>query len=92
MVGVTKNVITLMEVFTVPVNLVITFQEEIHVLVRHKLILCVYCLSSLSDINECNSNNGNCDQNCINQPGTYHCTCNTGYTLSSNLRSCIGKY
>lgn len=43
------------------------------------------------DINECNTNNGGCDQICVNQPGTYHCKCNAGYTLSSNLHSCIGK-
>ena len=51
MVGVTKNVITLLEVITVPVNLVITFLEEVHVMVRLKLVLFMfifYCLSQIS--------------------------------------------
>ena len=31
-----------------------------------------------------------CDQVCVNAPGSYHCSCNTGYSLKSNGISCIG--
>lgn len=34
-----------------------------------------------ADINECTSNNGGCDQKCINSPGDYSCACNIGYEL-----------
>ena len=47
MVGVTKNAITLMEVITVHVNPVIILLEEIHVMVRHQLVLCLYFILSL---------------------------------------------
>ncbi|KAG8295757.1 calcium ion binding [Homalodisca vitripennis] len=37
-----------------------------------------------SDINECATNNGGCDQKCINSPGSYGCVCNVGYELFSS--------
>ena len=45
----------------------------------------------LADINECHSNNGNCQHNCVNTNGSYHCTCNAGYLLHSDQRRCIGN-
>ncbi|XP_050541159.1 sushi, von Willebrand factor type A, EGF and pentraxin domain-containing protein 1 [Daktulosphaira vitifoliae] len=33
------------------------------------------------DINECAINNGGCQQKCINNPGSYACSCNIGYEL-----------
>lgn len=33
------------------------------------------------DDNECSSNNGWCDQKCVNSPGSYACSCNNGYQL-----------
>lgn len=52
----------------------------------------LYCLCI--DINECNDTllNG-CDHNCINLPcqnGRYSCSCDPGYTLHTNNRTCIG--
>ena len=55
-------------------------------------IIIIICFVFITDINECLSNNGGCDQNCINQPGTYHCTCNEGFDLSSDKHYCNGKY
>ena len=47
------------------------------------------CMTFL-DINECSSNTTNwCDQLCINMDGSFRCSCNAGYTLSSNERSCL---
>lgn len=43
------------------------------------------------DINECAANNGGCAHNCQNTVGSFRCSCRTGYTLSSNGRSCNGK-
>ena len=37
----------------------------------------------ISDINECNNNNGGCNQLCRNSFGSYHCECSVGFKLSS---------
>lgn len=34
-----------------------------------------------TDINECEKNNGACEQICVNSPGSYKCQCNDGYDL-----------
>ena len=36
--------------------------------------------------------NGGCSQNCINTIGSYHCSCNSGYLLDEDLKTCNGKY
>ena len=43
------------------------------------------------DINECDTNNGGCDQNCTNEDGTFTCTCETGYTLNADGLMCDGE-
>ena len=40
-------------------------------------------ISSLSDIDECALDNGGCDHTCINDQGSYECTCNEGYLLNT---------
>lgn len=63
---------------------------KLDVKVAAKIIqLCT--LSNFVDINECASNNGGCNQNCHNTPGSYYCSCNSGYNLASNGRACNGK-
>ena len=48
-------------------------------------------ISAFIDTNECNTNNGGCQHSCINTAGSYQCWCNSGYRLSTNGKSCIGK-
>ena len=44
-----------------------------------------------SDINECNSNNGGCEQGCINTDGSYECVCRDGYRRNADdVFSCEG--
>ena len=45
-----------------------------------------------SDTNECNTNNGGCQHNCVNTEGSYECQCRSGYRLSGNGQSCTGMY
>lgn len=46
----------------------------------------------LTDINECLSNNGGCQQRCTNGRGYHQCGCYRGYRANrSNSRKCIGK-
>ena len=44
------------------------------------------------DINECNTANGGCQQECVNEVASFHCECNAGYLLDENGYNCSGKY
>nr|XP_054761681.1 mucin-like protein [Lytechinus pictus] len=48
--------------------------------------------SNCFDFNECAENDtNNCDQICENELGSYACSCEPGYRLGLDQRSCIGK-
>ena len=49
-----------------------------------------YILYFFTDIDECSSNNGDCDQICTNLQGTHNCSCRSGYNMTANGVSCIG--
>ena len=55
-----------------------------------------YCyISCLSDINECASADTNsCDPNaaCTNNPGSYACQCNSGFTGDGLDEDCTSKF
>jgi len=44
--------------------------------------------TSCTDNNECNEDNGLCEDQCINTDGSYYCTCPSGYELGQNNREC----
>ena len=44
-----------------------------------------------SDINECTINNGGCEQVCTDTVQSYFCSCNGGYSLNADARTCAGK-
>ena len=46
---------------------------------------------SLSDINECENNNGGCDHNCSNLIGSFECSCREGYELDEDKLTCNGE-
>ena len=50
----------------------------------HSLIL------TITDINECLTNNGGCAHNCTNTVGSYYCECPDGYVLQPNNHDCEG--
>ena len=43
------------------------------------------------DVNECSLGIDQCNQNCVNTPGSYQCYCNAGYHLMSEEKTCAGK-
>ena len=45
--------------------------------------------SSNSDVNECSSGNGGCDQDCTNSVGSFQCSCNSGYSLAADGTTCV---
>ena len=48
-----------------------------------------YCF--LLDLNECLTNNGDCEHICTNNDGSYECSCNPGYEIGNDGKSCDGK-
>lgn len=44
------------------------------------------------DIDECTIENGSCETFCTNSEGSYECSCNAGYALMPDLRSCTGSF
>ena len=46
---------------------------------------------TFSDVNECSTNKGGCNQVCTNNIGSFVCSCNTGYELESDERTCVGE-
>ena len=49
------------------------------------------CVVFLTDINECQNNNGGCDQKCLNSVGSYQCDCFKGYKYDKQTNRCNGK-
>ena len=47
----------------------------------------------ITDINECGTDNGGCEQICTNTNGSYmyYCLCASGYMLDGNGRNCSGE-
>ena len=50
----------------------------------------ILCYDSLVD--ECETDNGGCEQVCTNTFLSYNCSCNDGYTFSAEGRTCRGSY
>ncbi|XP_076110499.1 uncharacterized protein LOC143079160 isoform X5 [Mytilus galloprovincialis] len=42
------------------------------------------------NVDECTAGTATCNQNCVDYSGGYYCTCNSGYTLSTNNPSICG--
>jgi hypothetical protein len=51
------------------------------------------CITMCADINECAEDTHNCEgvAMCVNEVGTFRCSCPTGYVLSQSGTTCNGK-
>lgn len=58
-----------------------------HVLVYYAVFLFAFLL----DVDECQDNNGGCQQICVNTMGSYECQCKEGFFLSDNQHTCIHR-
>ena len=43
-----------------------------------------------TDVDECHTDNGGCNQTCTNTHGSYICSCIGLYTLDDDQHGCIG--
>lgn len=53
-----------------------------------------YLLSFVSglDLNECQLSDNLCrNGQCVNMPGTYQCSCDTGYQATPDRQGCVGE-
>ena len=48
------------------------------------------CINYLVDINECDLDNGGCNQTCSNIPASFLCGCNPGFQLDGDRTTCNG--
>ena len=53
-------------------------------------MIVIHCPSP-TDINECLNGVANCHQVCVNDVGTYHCACFSGFELNTDNTTCSGK-
>ena len=94
MEAVNKSVTTRMDHLSAHVIRAITCHPIVHsVLVSDCMVLINFlklCLK-YTDINECQTSNGDCEQICTNTVGSFECSCITGFSLSSGGVNCIGK-
>ena len=45
----------------------------------------------LTDVNECLTDNGGCNQTCTNTQGSFECSCGTGFISAADSLNCDGK-
>ena len=50
----------------------------------------MFSLINHADISECSVNNGYCEHECMEMPGSYSCNCEEGYRLAVDNHSCEG--
>ena len=61
------------------------------VAIDHNII--IYLVPNYSaDVDECTEMTHMCTQNCHNSVGSYVCTCDEGFVISSNGTTCIGEF
>merc|ERR1719225_842319 len=41
------------------------------------------------DVDECREDNGGCDEDCLNKPGSYMCSCPAGWELGEDGHECV---
>ena len=71
-------------------------------MIQHKIIIGIKIILSYSmnyfmwiiiiqsDINECGEVN-DCQQTCMNTEGSYSCSCDVGFSLADDGRTCTGN-
>ena len=67
---------------------------DAHAMVRSRtkpILQFTHLIFTFVENNECSSSStNNCQQICVNTPGSYNCQCRTGYRLNRDGRTCAG--
>ena len=62
-----------------------------HIATDGLLVIVIGCLCDFTAENECDIDNGGCEQVCINTFPFFNCSCEDGYFLNSDRFTCSGK-
>ena len=55
--------------------------------------MCTLCdCFNVLDVDQCLTDNGGCEQMCINEVPGHVCSCSRGFVLHSDGKSCLGTY
>ena len=60
-----------------------------------KMLLLLYLIlwfRKHTDVDECTAGTSGCSQRCNNSIGSFTCSCNPGYALAPNGRTCNGQF
>ena len=61
--------------------------------VAYAIVTAACCIAlHIADIDECQTDNGGCAQNCVNTDGSYKCSCYNGFEMTSDGYTCVGEY
>ena len=52
---------------------------------------CIFNNIFFADFGQCDADNGGCEHICSDFNGTSQCSCNTGFKLNNDMKSCIGN-
>ena len=55
------------------------------------MIVAEQLYNDYTDINECTDGSSNCHHMCTNDDGSYHCSCERGFSLQSDGITCRGN-
>lgn len=92
LINVNTSVSMNMVVITVSVRLgsIWRIMDSTALVSTHVIIVCVPVYVCI-DINECDSDNGGCNQTCVNTIGSYYCECGDGFSLHNDSHGCNGN-
>jgi hypothetical protein len=86
------QLVTILMVTLAVIVSVVILEMAINVLVGARIFIeSDYCdKATFIDIDECELDNGGCDQDCTNTLGSFFCNCSEGYLLIENGFTCDG--
>ncbi len=58
--------------------------------VKLKAFIELQLYPTITEIDECSTNNGGCEHDCDNNDGSFLCSCDSGYQLDNNSLNCSG--
>ena len=73
---------------------IITVQSEFCMVHFMNYAFCLWYIKGEfpnADVNECTTGTHNCAQNCLNEDGYFSCSCESGFTLASDGKTCNGR-